>query len=128
MCLYMCLLSPLQNFCTHVQEASLGLTLWEERNGFASLVDVVFSHSASLFNAVALNDKVMCLFAVSMFYALSWKLLKLTLLTSPSSANRLPTSVPSSLLSFQANSRGAVARPSSKSAPAGLPSSAPLTV
>jgi hypothetical protein len=60
-----CSLSPLQNFCTHVQEAGFGLALGEESNGFASLVDIIFSHGASLFNAVALYDKVMCLSIVS---------------------------------------------------------------
>ena len=48
--------------------------------------------------------------------------------TSPSPANLRPTSTPRSGFSFHANSNGAVARPSFKSAPAGLPSSSPLMV
>ena len=54
--------------------------------------------------------------------------LKLTFCTSPASANLLPTSFPSSGRLFQAKRRGAVARPSSRSAPAGFPSSVPLIV
>lgn len=51
-----------------------------------------------------------------------------TICTSPSPANFRPTSTPSSLCFLHAKSRGAVASPSSRSAPAGFPSSSPLMV
>lgn len=52
----------------------------------------------------------------------------LTRTTSPSWANFLPTRLPSSGFFSHANSRGAVASPSSRSAPAGFPSSSALVV
>jgi hypothetical protein len=73
MFIYRCSLSPLQNFCTHVQEAGLGLAFWEESNGFTSLVDIIFSHGASLFDAVALYDKVVCLLIVSILCVINCK-------------------------------------------------------
>jgi hypothetical protein len=51
-----------------------------------------------------------------------------TFCTSPSPPNFLPTNFPKLALSFHANSSGAVASPSSRSAPAGFPNSAPLIV
>jgi hypothetical protein len=84
------------------------------------------------------NARVCCSPVLFETISLAWALISIshiansqaqhTLWTSPSTANFLPTNLPKLLLSFHANNSGAVASPSSRSAPAGFPSSSPLMV
>ena len=122
------LLLALDRLVSHFNETILGLAVGEIGNGSNGLFGVIVSESSGLLNAIALKDQLASLKRVSLSSDYNWPCAKLTLWTSPSWANLRPTRAPSSGICFQANSSGAVASPSSKSAPAGLPKSCPLRV
>ena len=126
-------LASLDRLLCHVEQSVLGLALGEVGNRGHGLLRIVLRECPRLLNAVALQNQLA---------SLKWKpcqpswsqsrkpntIHKLTLATSPSCSNFLPTSSPSSGFCFHANSSGAVASPSSRSAPAGFPRLDPVCV
>jgi hypothetical protein len=124
------LLSPRHDLGAHLLQTSLGLAVREKRNSLNGLVNVVLRQCARLLEPVACQYDITGLQTISPSFSQNTRHIcsKLTFCASPGSENLRPTSLPSSALSFQANNSGAVASPSSKSAPAGLPSSAPEMV
>jgi hypothetical protein len=126
------LFPPLHNFRAHLHKACFRFAVREARNSLDGLVDIFLREYASLFETGAAGNNLAglcvllaCFQYISKILSLNWRR---TLCTSPSSANFLPTNLPRLLLSFHANNSGAVASPSSRSAPAGFPNSSPEIV
>ena len=122
----------LNRLLRHLNQAVLGLAVRKVGNRGNGPVRVVVREGTRLLDAVALEHQLTRLHGPVSHTRLAPTESKWprnhTFSTSPSRSNLRPTSAPSSGFCFHANSRGAVASPSSRSAPAGLPRSLPLRV
>ena len=121
------LLSPLQSLDSHFFQTFLRLALREMAYGRNGSVCIFLCESAGLLQSVTLQHQFSCL-RVSLALHNNYGKRVFTLATSPASANFLPTKLPNCLSFLHAKSKGAVASPSSRSAPAGFPNSASLIV